>query len=130
MRVRILAASVFLISMVSCSVDEPFYIYNATEGAVVVEVGGASHSVERNATRKIRGLHYEGATITFGDGSKVSYEKSLKGLLENWSSLRKRYICDGFWSAEFHLVITRRRVLELRSCSEGGGPMELRPDSA
>lgn len=56
--------------------------------------------------------------------------KFVLGELEDWPSVREKYICDGSWSAEFHLVITNKGVLELRPCSDEIGPMGLMPDSA
>lgn len=117
------------ISLVSCSVNEPFYIFNSSSGDVIVEVNGISYEIERGGTRKIRGLHYEGGTITFSSGTERSYDKSLKALLTDWKSLRGTYICDGFFSAEFRIYILANESLELQACSDESSPLVLKPDN-
>jgi len=126
-----LSITIFVsLSLTSCLVIEPFAFLNSTNGIVIIETENRSYSIEPNKTKKIKGLHYSGGSITYSSGSKKTYHDSLKGLHSNWETLRGKYICDGFWSAEFHVVITTSETLLLQPCSDEEKSLVLEPDNA
>ena len=119
-----------LLGIASCSIDEPFYIFNQSNGDVIIDVNGVSYKIKQGSTKKIIGLHHEGGAVTYSDGVSKSYDGSLKALLKDWKSLRGKYICDGFWSAEFHVHIVAGEALELLPCSQENSPLVLESDNA
>ena len=77
-----------LLGIASCSVNEPFYIFNQSNGDVIIDVNGVSYQIKQGSTKKIRGLHHEGGVVTYSHGVSKSYDEFLKALLKDWESLR------------------------------------------
>ena len=130
MKILLPITSILIFSLSSCHVVEPFYIFNNTDGIILVESSSTTRSIDKGDTEKIRGLHHAGGSITFSNGTRNTYDDSLKGLLADWKLLRGEYICDGFWGAKFYVTVTSQQILELQPCSQDNEPIVLVPDNA
>lgn len=113
--------------LASCTYVEPVFVTNASPNPILVLFDEREVEVRPGEVKKIRGLHYSGAKIQFPNGDRVSFEKSLKDIIENYSEY-DRYICRKFRGSRIDVRFENRTRLELLPCDPADTIRFLRPD--
>ena len=119
--------AIYVAVLAGCTYVEPVFVTNASPNPILVLVNGREVEVGPGETRKIRGLHYSGAVIEFSGGSRISFAKALRDIVENYTEY-DRYICRSFWGSRIDVRLKDKDSLELLPCNPADTIYLLRRD--
>ncbi|WP_444918314.1 hypothetical protein [Microbulbifer sp. JMSA003] len=114
-------------AIAGCSYIEPFYVLNSSDAEVMVKAAHNEYSIAPGSTKKIRGLHYHGATISNGV-TEISYNNALTDMVPNWHQYSDTYICRNFFGSRINVEFTHSNELLLLPCKKGGAVKVISPD--